>query len=92
MKEALSRCIRVCGAQSKTAGAKYYELGERELKCGHKREALDNFSKARQNMETNKNQTIKYPQLLLRLASLQLNSGNIEGCIEGSLQAIRQFE
>ena len=29
MKESLSRCIRVCGAQSKEAGAKYYELGER---------------------------------------------------------------
>jgi len=29
MKESLSKCIRVCGAQSKQAGAKYYELGER---------------------------------------------------------------
>jgi hypothetical protein len=43
-------------------------------------------------MEANKNQTIKYPQLLLRLASLHLNSGNVENCIEGSLQAIRQLE
>jgi len=43
-------------------------------------------------MEANKNKTIKYPQLLLRLASLHLNSGNIEACVEGCLQAVRQFE
>jgi|688.fasta_scaffold52862_1 hypothetical protein len=48
--------------------------------------------KAKLNMESNQNQTLKYPQLLMRLASLQLNSGNIEGCIEGSLQAIKTFE
>jgi hypothetical protein len=81
MKEALSRSIRAAGAQSKATGSKYYELGERELKAGHKREALDNFNKARQNMEANKNKTIKYPQLLLRLASLHLNSGNVEACV-----------
>jgi hypothetical protein len=50
MKESLSKCIRVCGNQSKIAGAKYYELGERELKVGHKKEALDNFMKAKANM------------------------------------------
>jgi hypothetical protein len=92
MKESLNRCIRVCGTQAKLAGAKYYELGERELKVGHKKEALDNFSKAKANMESNQNQSIKYPQLLMRLAALNLNSGSIEACIEGSLQAIKQFE
>lgn len=40
MKESLSRCIRACGAQSKLTGQKYYELGERELKVGRKKEAL----------------------------------------------------
>lgn len=59
---------------------------------GHKKEALDNFSKAKANMESNQNQSIKYPQLLMRLAALQLNSGSVEACIEGALQAIRQFE
>ena len=29
MKESLSRCIRISGVQSKSAGSKYYELGER---------------------------------------------------------------
>ena len=28
----------------------------------------------------------------MRLAALQLNSGTVEACIEGSLHAIRQFE
>lgn len=77
MKESLSRCIRVCGAQSKEAGAKYYELGERELKVGHKKSALENFSKAKINMESHQNQSIKYPQLLMRLSALHLNNGNI---------------
>lgn len=40
MKESLTRCLKVCGTQSKQAGNKYYELGERELKVGHKREAI----------------------------------------------------
>jgi hypothetical protein len=43
-------------------------------------------------MEANKNRTLRYPQLLLRLASLHLNAANIEACIEGCMQAIRQFE
>ena len=29
MKEALSKTLRTCGAQSKKAGNKYYELGDR---------------------------------------------------------------
>jgi len=37
MKESLRKCIKICGSQSKKAGIKYYELGERELKVGHKR-------------------------------------------------------
>ena len=28
----------------------------------------------------------------MRLASLHLNSGDIEGCIEGALDSIKQFE
>lgn len=59
---------------------------------GRKREALENFSKAKLNMEANKNTGLKYPQLLMRLASLHLNSGNVEGCIEGCMEAIKHFE
>ena len=92
MKEALSKTIRSCGVQSRRAGNKYYELGERELKAGRKKEALDSFSKAKANMLANKNATIKYPLLLMRLASLHLNSGDIEGCIEGALDSIKQFD
>jgi hypothetical protein len=40
MKEALSKTIRTCGTQSRGAGNKYYELGDRELKAGRKKEAL----------------------------------------------------
>lgn len=92
MKESLNNCVKICGAQSRQAGSKYYELGERQLKVGHKKEALDNFIKAKVNMESNQNQSLKYPQLLMRLAALHLNNGNIDNSIEGSLQAIRQFE
>ena len=48
--------------------------------------------KAKANMLANKNTSIKYPLLLMRLASLNLNSGDIEGAIEGSLDSIRQFD
>lgn len=43
-------------------------------------------------MENNHNQTIKYPQLLMRLSALELNNGNIDSSINGCLQAISQFE
>ena len=43
-------------------------------------------------MLANKNTTIKYPLLLMRLASLHLNSGDIEGCIEGALDSIKHFD
>lgn len=77
MKESLSRCIRVCGPQSKHTGIKYFDLGERELKAGRKKEALESFLKAKSNMEANKIQTVKYPQLMLRVAAVQLNCGNV---------------
>lgn len=82
MKEALSKTIKCCGTQSRKAGTKYYELGERELRAGRKKEALENFNKAKANMVANKNSSIKYPMLLMRVSSLHLNSGNIEACIE----------
>lgn len=37
MKESLNNCVKICGSQSKQAGAKYYELGERQLKVGYKK-------------------------------------------------------
>ena len=43
-------------------------------------------------MESNQNKGKKYPQLLMRLASLHLNNGNIEGCIEYSLSSLKNFE
>ena len=38
---------------------------------------FDSFGKAKANMLANKNETIKYPLLLMRLASLHLNSGDV---------------
>jgi hypothetical protein len=43
-------------------------------------------------MEANRNTSMKYPLLLMRMASLHLNSGDIEGAIETSLASIRQFD
>ena len=40
MKEVLSKTIKNCGSQSKQAGSRYYELGERQLKAGNKKAAL----------------------------------------------------
>lgn len=82
MKEALSKTVRTCGAHSKAAGNKFFELADRELKAGRKKEALDNYLKAKLNMETNKTETIKYPLALMRIASLRLNCGDIDACIE----------
>lgn len=50
MKQALSKTIKNCGGQSKQAGNRYYELGERQLKGGNKKSALENFMKAKLNM------------------------------------------
>lgn len=92
MKESLSLCIRSCGAQSRQAGVKYYEMAIRELKAGKKKEALDNFQKARVNMESHQNTVGKYSILLMKLAELYLNNGKIDDCIEHSSKAIRSFD
>ena len=92
MKESLSRCLRNTGPHSTHAAGKYYELGERELKAGRKREALDNFHKAKTNMESHQLKTLKYPQLLMRLAALHLNNGHLEHCNETAMSAVREFE
>lgn len=56
MKESLATCIRSCGGVgSKIAGEKYFDLGEKELRAGRKKESLDNFNKAKANMENNNN-------------------------------------
>ncbi len=47
--------------------------------------------KAKVNMESNQNLGLNYPLSLMRMASLHLNSGNVEGCIEQSLASIKQF-
>lgn len=89
MKEALSKTIKNCGHQSRQAGSRYYELGERQLKAGDKKSALDNFTKAKANMLANESTSINYPLLLMRMASLELNNGKTDSCIETSLQAIK---
>lgn len=43
-------------------------------------------------MVSNKNTSIKYPLLLMRISSLHLNSGNIEGSIEEALDSIKNFD
>jgi hypothetical protein len=53
MKEALVKTIKNCGSQSNQAGSRYYELGERQLKAGNKKSALENFMKAMANMQAN---------------------------------------
>ena len=53
---------------------------------------MDSFTKAKTNMLTNKSISINYPLLLMRTASLQLNNGNMETCVETSLDAIKNFD
>ena len=91
MKESLSRCLRNSGPHSIHAAHKYYDLGERELKAGRKREALDNLQKAKVNMESHKISSLKYPQLLMRLAALHLNNGNLEQSTEIAMKAVKEF-
>ena len=53
---------------------------------------MDNFNKAKIGMESNKTQSTKYPQLLMRTAALHLNSGNIDSTIENGIAAIKSYD
>jgi len=47
MKESLNICIKFWGPSASQAGLKQYELADRFLRAGRKKEALDNFFKAK---------------------------------------------
>lgn len=50
MKESLTICVKFWGSNSIQAGLKQYELADRYLRAGKKKESLDNFYKAKDNM------------------------------------------
>lgn len=51
MKQALTTCIRSTGTHTEKSGSQYFKLAEKQLKYGEKKEAIDNFYKAKLNME-----------------------------------------
>ena len=53
---------------------------------------MENFIKAKANMENYNDQSIKYPMTLMKLGSLYLNSSDFQNCIIYSKNAVDKFE
>lgn len=50
MKDSLTICTKFWGNNSIQAGLKQYELADRYLKAGKKKESIEYFTKAKDNM------------------------------------------
>jgi hypothetical protein len=76
IKESLAICLKNGAGINKKTGYKYYALAEKELRAGRKSESFENFTKAKNIMESFKDQSIKYPITLIKLSSLYLNTND----------------
>jgi hypothetical protein len=81
MKDSLTICTKFWGSNSILVGLKQYELADRYLRAGKKKESIDCFCKARENMEANKTKTNKHGLSLMKLASIYLSDLEYEKAI-----------
>lgn len=91
-KQSLVTEVRVGGTHTHAVGRKYEGLGDRQLKAGYKVEAMDSFLKAKVNLEGFGSLSPQYPVVLMKVAGLHLNFGDIENCISFCLQSLRLSE
>lgn len=71
LKEGLAVCIRNGGLAGKKIGDKYFALADAEMKKADWQNSLDNFIKAKANMENIKNtEQFKYPLTLMKISQL----------------------
>lgn len=74
MKESLAVCIRNGGLAGKKIGDKYFTLADTEMRKADWQNSLDNFMKAKANMENLKNtEKFQYPLTLMKISQLYLN-------------------
>ena len=74
MKLSLMIYIKFWGGNSSQVGLKHYELADKYLRAGKKAEAIEHFTKAKENIELNKTKTNKYGLSLMKLASIYLSN------------------
>ena len=73
MKDSLTISVKFWGLNSLKTGLKQYELGDRYLRCGRKKEAVEQFTRAKDNLEQNKARTNKLGLIYMKLASVCLS-------------------
>lgn len=70
-------------------------MGDKQLSCGYKKEAGINFEKAQTNMEAfgvKTNRGREYSMLMMRMATLALSQGDVNGCIANCIKSIKSAE
>lgn len=92
MKESLTVCIKFWGPDSSQAGLKQYELADRYLRAGKKKESVEFFFKAKENFELNKTMTNKHGLSLIKLASIYLSDLDYDKATDFAQQSIKSFE
>ena len=73
MKDSLLTCSKFWGPDAEHTGIKQYELADRYLKANKKKEALQYFLRAKDNIQHNKTKTNKLGLTHLKLASIYLS-------------------
>ncbi len=92
MRDSLTISIKFWGQNSQQTGLKQYELADRYLRMCRKKEAVEFFTKAKDNMETNKTKTNKLGLTYMKLASIYLSDLEYDKAIEFAQFSIKSFE
>ncbi len=77
----------------KKVGERYFALAEAEMRAGKWQESMENFAKAKGNMESCGNtEQVKYPLTLMKLSQLKLNACEFEACLACAKLGVESFE
>jgi tetratricopeptide (TPR) repeat protein len=92
MKDSLIIANKFWGPNSPQTGLKLYELADRYLRMCRKKDAIEYFHKAKENMEQNKTKTNKLGLTYMKLASIYLSDLEYEKAIEYAQVSNKTFE
>jgi tetratricopeptide (TPR) repeat protein len=92
MKDSLLICTKFWGPDAEHTGIKQYELADRYLKANRKKDAMEYFLKAKDNIQHNKTKTNKLGLTHLKLASIYLSDLEYEKAASFAKDSINIFE
>jgi tetratricopeptide (TPR) repeat protein len=92
MKDALNISVKFWGPGAEQTGIKEYQLADRYLRAGMKKQATEVFLKAKENMLHNKTKTNKLGLANVKLAAIFLSDLDYQKALQHAKDSITHFE